>query len=331
MKKEEIYKKLSETANSTVLSFPDRGPWGNKNYRGNFSGWIPASLIYRYDVKSVSEIFAGGGTTSDVCKDLKVAYCGIDLNPEPVRKDIISMDILDFDTEFPEEFYSSELQILHPPYPSINDIQYADSMWKGDELLNSRDIQQMDWKRGMAAVNQAVLRGFSVMEPGSRQAIVVGDIRKRVDGKSVFRSMLSELAIPGELDQILIKMQHNTMSERKTKKQSYYKRGFFLIEHEYVVVIKKPSGYEIAYTIPHRVSADIRDSVKTATWKTVVYSVLRELGHDASLDEIYDAIKDHKKAKSSPEHWKAKVRQVLQQLEKSGQSVHKRRGVWAVA
>ena len=61
MKKEEIIKYVKEHATSTILSFPDRGSsWGSSSYRGNFSGWIPASIIVRYGCKSVSEIFAGG-------------------------------------------------------------------------------------------------------------------------------------------------------------------------------------------------------------------------------------------------------------------------------
>lgn len=49
MKKEEIIKYVNEHATSTILSFPDRGSsWGSSSYRGNFSGWIPASIIVRY-------------------------------------------------------------------------------------------------------------------------------------------------------------------------------------------------------------------------------------------------------------------------------------------
>lgn len=79
MTKKEIFDYVSSHAAGTVLSFPERGPWGSSKYRGNFSGWIPASIIFRYGCKSVSEIFAGGGTTSDLCRDLQIPYCGIDV------------------------------------------------------------------------------------------------------------------------------------------------------------------------------------------------------------------------------------------------------------
>ena len=39
MKKEEILK-VVRSNEGTVLSFPDRGPWGNNRYRGNCSGYI---------------------------------------------------------------------------------------------------------------------------------------------------------------------------------------------------------------------------------------------------------------------------------------------------
>ncbi len=202
MKKEEIIKYVNEHATSTILSFPDRGSsWGSSSYRGNFSGWIPASIIVRYGCKSVSEIFAGGGTTSDVCRDLEIPYCGIDLNPNPVRPDISVMDILDYTKDLPDGFYQSDLQILHPPYPGINDIHYSNHMWKGDSRSISADIQEMPWEKGMHAVNQAMMRGYAAMPKGAYQAVVVGDIRQ----KGIFRSMLTNLTLPGEQVQVLIR------------------------------------------------------------------------------------------------------------------------------
>lgn len=251
MNKNEIFSYLKQHANGTVLSFPERGPWGSSSYRGNFSGWIPAAIIYRYGAGSVSEIFAGGGTTSDLCRDLEIPYCGIDLNPAPVRNNILTMDIMDEESELPDAFYEADLQMIHPPYPCINHLHYSNSMWMDTKNMASHDIQEMSWEKGMLSVNRAILRGYAAMPAGSYQAVVVGDIRRKVNGKSIFKSMLSELAIPGEMVQILIKMQHNTMSGR-TGNYANQRNAFFMIEHEYVVVIKKPSGYEIAYLLPQK-------------------------------------------------------------------------------
>lgn len=322
MKRDEIFKVCAEKANGTVLSFPDRGPWGSSSYRGNFSGWIPASLIYRYGATSVSEIFAGSGTTSDVCKDLEIPYLGIDLNPNPIRSDIISMDILS-DEELPDFFNQADIQILHPPYPGINGIHYANSMYEADRNTVIRDIQEMDWDKGMTAINRAIMRGFSAMSPGTYQAVVVGDIRSKNLGG--FKSMFKDLVVPGKIEQVLIKMQHNTVSGRNTYSS---KRNFFFIEHEYVLVIKKPTGYELAFVVPQNHSLDIRDS-NTATWKDVVLTVLRTKG-TTHLSELYDELEGHKKTACNP-HWKEKIRQTLQQLATAGLVSHPEIGVWMAA
>ena len=55
MKKEEILK-VVRSNEGTVLSFPDRGPWGNNRYRGNCSGYIHAFLIDQYNVDFMAEM-----------------------------------------------------------------------------------------------------------------------------------------------------------------------------------------------------------------------------------------------------------------------------------
>lgn len=327
MRKEEINKYVEEHCKGTVLSFPERGPWGSSKYRGNFSGWIPATLIYRYGAESVSEIFAGSGTTSDLCRDLGIPYVGIDLNPNPVRDNIMSMDIMDYEKPLPNGFYAADLQVLHPPYPSINGITYADSMYGADKEVVEKDIQQMSWEEGMKCINRAIMRGYAAMKPGSYQAYVIGDVRRKVDGKSIFRSMLKDIVMPGELVQLLVKMQHNTVSGRNSSFSK--KMPFFMIEHEWVVVVRKESGYEMAYVMPYKLVTDIRDS-SSSTWKDVVMSVMRDMRGAVSIENVYSKIEGHKKTLNNP-NWKAKVRQTLQVLVNSGMISNCSRGVYAVA
>ncbi len=122
MKKEEI-KKYVAARNNTVLNFPDRGPWGNNRYRGNCSGWVIAYLIWRYGVKSLAELFAGGGTGSDVCRDMDIPYIGADLNPNPVRNNILTTDAVS--DEVPDEFRDKDMLFMHPPYGAEIAIPYA--------------------------------------------------------------------------------------------------------------------------------------------------------------------------------------------------------------
>lgn len=80
MKKEEILK-VVRSNEGTVLSFPDRGPWGNNRYRGNCSGYIHAFLIDQYNVDFMAEMYAGGGTGYD---ERSLSVCKVqELLPEP--------------------------------------------------------------------------------------------------------------------------------------------------------------------------------------------------------------------------------------------------------
>ena len=143
MRKEEIIKKVS-SCDSTLLSFPDRGSWGDKRYRGNCSGWIQAFLVWKYRVKKLAELFAGSGTGSDVCRDMGITYVGADLNPNPVRPDILSVNAVT--EEVPDAFRDADMVFMHPPYPEIG-ISYAGAMWRDEEgALASSDIGQMPWK-----------------------------------------------------------------------------------------------------------------------------------------------------------------------------------------
>ena len=111
MEKQQIIAQLQQ-CDSTVLSFPDRGPWGDNRYRGNCSGWVQASLIWKYNVKKLAELFAGGGTGSDVAHDMGIQYIGADLNPNPKRNNILVCNaILD---EVPDEFRDADMIFIHP-------------------------------------------------------------------------------------------------------------------------------------------------------------------------------------------------------------------------
>lgn len=323
MEKQKILEELAKHDN-TVLSFPNRGPWGDSRYRGNCSGWIPAYFINKFNVKNMAEIFAGSGTTYDVCKDMGINYIGIDLNPNPLRDGIISMDILNDTIELPDEFYNADMLFLHPPYPSIHDVRYSNSMWKDTTGVASRDIQNMTWEQGMMAVNHAVLRGYNALPAGAYEVVLVGEIRS----KGSYRSMMQNLAIPGILHQTYVKLQHNTVSGRKS--YGNMRSDFAMTGHEMIAVIKKPSGFELAYVIPQTYRMDIRDS-QMSTWKDVVMAVVRNLGKETfSNQEVYESLEMHKKARNNP-NWKAKVRQTMQKLTASGLLVDAGYGTWAVA
>lgn len=316
MRKDEIITRLREN-DSTILSFPDRGPWGDSSYRGNCSGWIQAFLIWKYQVKKFAELFAGSGTGSDVCKDMGITYIGADLNPEPVRPDILSVNAIT--DEVLEEFYGADMVFMHPPYGEEIKIPYAGSMWEDTCNQKIYDLGQMKWDIFMKELNSVIMKYYASMKPGSRMSVLMGDIRR-----NGLHSMLTDIVKPGELDQIIIKAQHNTLSGHKWNGNEKHK--FFVpLVHEYIMVVKKPEGFSIEFVIPVKNAVDIRDS-KCSTWKDVVYAVIKKIG-TSDLNGIYCEIEGHEKTKSN-QHWKEKVRQTLQM---SSLFVSPERGVWSLA
>ena len=90
----------------SVVSYPDRGPWGNNKYRGNMSGYLVKDIIEQYHLRQLSDYMVGGGTTEDVCRDMGIPGTFLDLNR---GFDMLSMDI----PERPENV------ILHLPYGMV--------------------------------------------------------------------------------------------------------------------------------------------------------------------------------------------------------------------
>lgn len=315
MQRSEIEQTLKKH-DSTLLSFPERGPWGSNKWRGNCSGWIHAFLIWKYNVSKMAELFAGSGTGSDVAKDMGIDYIGADLNPNPVRKNILAVDAIH--DEVPEEFYGADMVFMHPPYGLEIGIPYAGSMYPDeDKTLSKNDLGQMPWDKFMKTLNAVVMKYYAAMDSGARMSILMGDTRR----KGVVHSMLKDIVQPGRLEQIIIKEQLNCTSNGRT----YARTNFVPLAHEYLMVIKKLAPYIIDFTLPTKHEMDIRDS-KSATWRDVVTAVMEKY-HEADLQTIYSEIAGHEKAKAN-QNWQAKVRQTLQ-LSPRFQSSS--RGVWALA
>lgn len=323
-----VLQEVRQQMQYTILSYPERDPsknykWGEPGYNGNCTGKIPLGFIDKLQAKSVAELYAGSGTTSDVCRDYNIPYCGVDLNPNPVREDIISMDILNYDMELPDFFHSADMIFQHPPYPGLNHVKYCGKAWK-DTVggLAERDIQNMDFATGMAKINQATMRAYSAMQSGAYMVILVGEIR--ANGK--YYSMMQNLALPGEFFQSYVKLQHNTWSDRQNYGKSTNSRA--LTGHEMIAVIKKPSGYEIAFIMPQKYVTDIRDSMK-ATWKDICLTYARE-AKTFTNKEICEDLKHHKKGENN-QNVDAKIRQTLARLAEIGLINHIAPATWAVA
>lgn len=307
MKKEEILNIIHSPkyANGTVLSFPERGPWGNNKYRGNCSGFVHAFLIDQYHVNFLGEMYAGGGTGYDVCKDMGIEYVGADLCEKPVRDKIYICNALT--DEIPEAFSQVDFVFQHMPYPEIG-IKYAGSEYPDPTgYLKTQDIGQMDFATGMKANNKVTMKLYNAMHPGAKMGILCGNIRK----KGIYHDMMLSLALPGKVIQNIIKMQHNCFSDMR----EYSRKDFVPITHENLIVIQKPfnNSLFLGYTLPSFHGLDLRDSI-SATWKDVVMAIMWEIGGKVHYKQVVDMIKGHKKAQNN-NHLEEKIRQTLRKYE----------------
>ena len=279
----------------SVVSYPDRGRFGKSSYRGNCSGRLIEDIIDQYHLSSLSDFMVGSGTTEDVVNSRGLTGYFTDLSR---GYDMLSMDI----PERPEAIF------WHPPYHDI--IVYSNNMYSSKDVEAkygyNPEIDDLsrcrDWDDFVGKLNYCMLKQFSALEKGGRMFVLMGDIKK----KGKLYSMLADIAKPGTLAQIIIKMQHNCVSDRNT----YSSQNFVPIVHEYLMVCRKDNGLIIPVMMTVKKHVDMRDSVNT-TWRDTIHAVLEHYGKEMSLQELYEELAPYKKAKANP-NWQAKVRQTVQ-------------------
>lgn len=302
---------------STIFSTPVRGEGGKSSYRGNCCPQIIEAFINQYDMKYLSDYAIGGGTTRDVCQRLGVDGYWTDLR---LGFDLMNNTIPDI----PENIF------YHPAYWNMNGhIIYSDTQYSWKEVKDKygydpreTDLSQAPtWEKFVQMMNYTVLKQFAALEKGGRMGILMGDIKT----KGRLYSMLFEIAKPGTVESVVIKQQHNCVSDR-----TRYSGGFIPTAHEYLLILRKDCPYILDFQMAKEIKMDIRDCL-SVSWKDVVVAALETLKKEATLEEIYGEIEGHKKAENNALHWRAKVRQTLQYLQRSGKTVNVSRGVWALA
>ena len=291
----------------SIVSYPERGKWGNNKYRGNCTGHIIKDLLEHFrpvDGEFV-EVFAGGGTGFDVAQSM--GY----------RKSIH----LDLNGRFSDPFNAltddlpqgASLVFSHPPYHSM--VKYSGNMWgepHPDDL--SRCGSYEDFIHKLNIVNAKI---YNSLKNGGRHACLIGDMKK--DGR--YYSMQKDMAWYGDLESHVIKFQHNFQSDSKQ-----YNGRFIPIVHEHLLIFKKTQIWAIPVKVTKRVVKDLRNST-LATWRDLVQAALEELNGKAKLNDLYNLLKDTDKARNN-QNYEAKIRQVLQ-ISKEFSSAE--RGVWQLA
>ncbi|MCC0697241.1 DNA modification methylase [Clostridioides sp. ES-S-0048-02] len=286
----------------SLLSYKERGPYGDSSYRGNTSGKFIIDLHKVYQFNSISDYMCGSNTTAHVSKELKIESHTYDLN---MGFDLINNDIKE----------RNECIFWHPPYWDI--IQYSGNVY-GDKPLENDLSHIHDYSLFMKKINYCLSKQFATLEKGGRLIILTADVKK----SGALYSMLLDMDKLGTLEQIIVKEQHNCLSDKK----SYKHEEFIRIAHETALVLRRNHPYMLNFSIVKKGVCDLRDSL-SITWKDLVATVIEKLGKVARLEDIYKEIEGHKKCNSN-KHWKEKIRQTLQinsiftKLEK---------GVWGIS
>ena len=293
---------------TTVVSYPERGQGGNNRYRGNCSPKLIEDLIAHFGVQDICDYMCGSNTTGDAARTMGISSHTYDLHS---GFDLLHCDI----PERPEYIF------WHPPYWDI--IRYSDVMYRASDVQRRygydprlSDLSRIStWEGFVQAMNYCMMKQYCALEKGGRMAVLVGDIKK----KGKLFSMLFELIKPGILENVLIKTQHNCVSDRRS-----YDGRFIPIVHEYVLLLRKDAPLEVPMLMTYRITGDVRD-MPGATWRDIVAGVLDECHGRASLEEIYRHVEGHKRAQGQ-QWWKEKVRQTLQINPSTFEKID--RGVW---
>ncbi|WP_270406082.1 hypothetical protein [Paenibacillus timonensis] len=289
--------------NSSIVSYPNRGPYGSSKYRGNCSGHLIADLLDYYQPKRFVEVFAGGGTGADVAKSKGIRSIHLDLNPQFGGWNALTDDIPT----------GADLIFSHPPYHSM--VVYSGNMWgkpHPDDLSRCKSYEEFIQKLNI--VNSKI---FNSLLNGGRHALLIGDMRK--NGK--YYSIIKDMNWYGDLEAHVIKEQHQVTSGRK----SYAGSQFIPILHEHLLIFRKSEIWAIPITLTKRVTKNLLNS-KMATWRDLVQAALESLGGKAMLSEIYEKLEASDRSKQNP-HWKEKIRQVLQMYDSFAST---KRGEWSL-
>ncbi|WP_241302725.1 site-specific DNA-methyltransferase [Burkholderia stabilis] len=296
----------------SIMSFPDRGPWGNAKWRGNCSGHVYRQLFEQILGRVENAVFIdpmmGSGTSIEVATEMGIKAYGLDLHQgfNILRDSIVGV------TGDP-----GHLVLSHPPYHKM--IEYSGRVWgteaHPDDLSRCVDDEDFHQKMHLAMLNQR-----EATLPGGYYGCIIGDWRRNGVYTSYQAEIIARLPAP-ELAGVLIKAQHNASSSFK----SYGKLDLPFIMHEYIVLFRRKTGTILAVLGAMASQAKAR---LQGTWRNIVRSVLIGLGGTAPLAAIYDAVSASTDRIKTNSNWREKIRQTLQ-IYPDFKS--EERGVWGLA
>jgi hypothetical protein len=213
--------------NGSILSFPDRGSWGNARYRGNCSGHVYKYIFEKLTPRVFTDPMVGGGTSVEVARGMGIEAHGLDLHS---GFNILAQRILDVVKK------PSDLVLSHPPYHNI--IVYSGRVWGSkahpDDLSRCASEEEFLDKMFTALKNQR-----HATRPGGYYGTIIGDVRANGQYSSYQAGLISRMP-KRELRAVFIKEQFNVASESRT-----YPLKLPRITHEYVILWQKKFNPQI--------------------------------------------------------------------------------------
>jgi DNA modification methylase len=242
-----------ELEQTTIWSFPNRGKWAvhDSSYRGNWAAEVPRNLILRYSESGdwVLDPFMGGGTTAIEAMLLGRKFVGFDINRAALELARRKINRLKARLQNAKEFNnvsevrlfrgdarrmtrikddSIDLVCAHPPYMDI--IEYT----RKDPADLSTITNPDRYIREMRKIGVELQR---CLKPGGILAVLVGDVRRRGIVIPLGTRMLSALTDVFEIEEVIVKVQHNAASTHFWKNKNH---TFLRLAHEYLFVLRKP-------------------------------------------------------------------------------------------
>jgi hypothetical protein len=197
------------------------GPYGKRSYPGNCSGEIIKDLLKYFGPRRVLDPMTGSGTCADVCRELDIECRSSDLF-DAWLKGADACDPASY-----RNIGSFDFVWLHPPY--WRQKKYSD---------NPRDLSTCPTLADFLARYQLLLENCaSVLEPGGRMAVLMGDY---ADWKAGFvplvyhtQRICFELGLK-QHDTQIIRFSHGASSSKKT-----YRSSFIPGLHDVCTVVEK--------------------------------------------------------------------------------------------
>jgi hypothetical protein len=294
---------------TTIFTSPQREAGisgGRAEWRGNHPPTLSREVFEWLKPRMIADPMCGSGTTGDVAKQMGIGCWSGDLQT--------GFNLLADEIPAP-----ADLVWVHPPYWDI--ILYSGQVW-GKEAHPDDLSRCPDYDTFIRRLDQAHYNAYQAVRSGGHLAILVGDVKR----KGLLYSIQRDMRWYGEPVQVIIKLQHNVQSSTKS-----YGGNFVAIQHEYLIITRKPSQSANAWLLSVRLGQtreiDQR-GLERQGWRSIVWTALSALGGRGELQAIYQQANSHtrvKLAETKGTDWQAIIRRVLQES-----CTPLERGLWAL-